>query len=56
MATEINKPCSAGDQLPFGQAIPRFGGSIDRFMSDDPSRDNGRSGHLAGKNSTQGGD
>ena len=29
---------------------------IDPFLSDNPSRDNGWSGHLIGKNSTQGGD
>jgi L-ascorbate metabolism protein UlaG (beta-lactamase superfamily) len=29
---------------------------IDPFLSDHPSRDNGWSGCLAGKNSTQGGD
>jgi L-ascorbate metabolism protein UlaG (beta-lactamase superfamily) len=29
---------------------------IDPFLSDNPSRDNGRSGYLAGKSSTQGGD
>ena len=29
---------------------------IDPFLSDNPSRDNGRSGYLTGKNSTQGGD
>ena len=29
---------------------------IDPFLSDNPSRDNGWSGYLTGKNSTQGGD
>jgi L-ascorbate metabolism protein UlaG (beta-lactamase superfamily) len=29
---------------------------IDPFLSDNPSRDNGRSGYLTFKNSTQGGD
>ena len=29
---------------------------IDPFLSDNLSRDNGRSGYLTGKNSTQGGD
>ena len=29
---------------------------IDPFLSDNPSRDNGWSGCLTGKNSTQGGD
>jgi L-ascorbate metabolism protein UlaG (beta-lactamase superfamily) len=29
---------------------------IDPFLSDDPSWDQGWSGYLAGKNSTQGGD
>lgn len=29
---------------------------IDPFLSDNPSRDRGWSGSLAGKNSTQGGD
>ena len=29
---------------------------IDRFLSDNPSRDNEWSGYLTGKNSTQGGD
>ena len=29
---------------------------IDPFLSDNPSRDNGWSGYLRGKNSTQGGD
>ena len=29
---------------------------IDAFLSDNLSRDNGRSGYLTGKNSTQGGD
>jgi hypothetical protein len=29
---------------------------IDPFLSDNPSRDNGWSGNLTGKNSTQGGD
>ena len=29
---------------------------IDPFLSDNPSWDNGWSGYLAGKNSTQGGD
>jgi len=29
---------------------------IDSFLSDNPSGDNGRSGYLTGKNSTQGGD
>lgn len=29
---------------------------IDPFLPDNPSRDNGWSGHLTGKNSTQGGD
>ena len=28
---------------------------IDPFLSDNPSRDNGWSGYLTGKNSTQGG-
>jgi len=28
----------------------------DPFLSDNPSRDNGRRGYLTGKNSTQGGD
>jgi L-ascorbate metabolism protein UlaG (beta-lactamase superfamily) len=30
--------------------------SIDPFLSDSPSRDNGRSGCLSSKNSTRGGD
>ena len=29
---------------------------IDPFLSDNPCRDNGRSGYLTGKNSTQAGD
>jgi hypothetical protein len=29
---------------------------IDPFLSDNPSRDNGWSGYLTGKNSTRGGD
>jgi len=29
---------------------------IDPFLSDNSSRDNGRSGYLTGTNSTQGGD
>ena len=29
---------------------------IDPFLSDNPSRDNGWSGYLTGKNSTEGGD
>jgi L-ascorbate metabolism protein UlaG (beta-lactamase superfamily) len=29
---------------------------IDPFLSDNPSRDNGWSGYVTGKNSTQGGD
>jgi L-ascorbate metabolism protein UlaG (beta-lactamase superfamily) len=29
---------------------------IDPFLSDNPSRDNGQSGYLTFKNSTQGGD
>ena len=30
--------------------------ALDPFLSDNPSRDNGWSGYLTGKNSTQGGD
>jgi len=30
--------------------------SSDPFLSDNPSRDNGPSGYLSGKNSRQGGD
>ena len=56
MATEIDELSSAGHQRSSGQAIPRFGVWMDPFLSDNPSRDNGRSGYLAGKNSTKGGD
>ena len=38
------------------ETIPMKQILIDPFLSDNPSRDNGWSGYLAGKNSTQGGD
>jgi L-ascorbate metabolism protein UlaG (beta-lactamase superfamily) len=44
-----------------GQSVFRIeaGGAkilMDPFLSDNPSRDNGWSGYLTGKNSTHGGD
>jgi L-ascorbate metabolism protein UlaG (beta-lactamase superfamily) len=44
-----------------GHSTFRIGGGeakilIDPFLSDSPSRDNGWSGRLTGKNSTHGGD
>ena len=38
------------------ETIPMKQILIDPFLSDNPSRDNGWSGYLTGKNSTQGGD
>ena len=40
----------------FKAPVPSAKILIDPFLSDNPSRDNGWSGYLAGKNSTQGGD
>jgi len=49
-------------QARIGAAISHFASRraaktlIDSLVSNNPSRDNGWSGNLAGKNSTQGGD
>ena len=48
-------------QTRHGQSVFRIeaGGAktlMDPFLSDNPSRDNGWSGYLTGKNSTHGGD